>query len=1027
MYSGDEVVLVDKNLELRGGWDNSFTTQTGTTTLDAQDTRTGVRVNVGITASAEYFTVQNSKGNAGAVYNRGTFTIRNFNISYNNSTGLKNGDGTLTVENTLIDRNEFGGVYLGGGTVNIYNSTISHNKGSGIFNDNNGGDVNLINVTITGNYYGLGMWPSAGQTTITNSTIAGNYQYVSNPDTAGGIVNDGAASKVVLRNTILARNSVSGVWKDCNGGITSLGYNIIGSNLDCTIASATGDQIGTETSPLLPRLGDLLNNGGPTVTHALLYDSPALESGNPATPGSGGDACVTTDQRGITRPVNATCDIGAFEGSVSNTSFPMIAVYIPNVEDIPGNPRCIRAISQCAMWDDVQITNAFQYSASTYFYYASNFGRDSLDNTGVPMIATVHYCPNSCSSYYRNAFWNGTQIVLGEYFANADDIIGHEFTHGVTQHTSGLFYYYQSGAINEALSDIFGEFIDLNNGIGDDTNEARWKLGEDLDDSIGIIRDLKTPGNYGQPDKMSSGLYNEGDCANFVSECDAGYVHQNSGVANKAAYLMVDGGTFNNKTVTALGMSKTGAVFYEAQVHLLTSGADYADLYNALYQGCLNLIGGALGITSGDCAEVRDATDAVEMSQQPTPNYNTDAPITCSGNKVPNTLFFDDLESGSSNFAFGAISGTNRWGYDTAAEPFAHSGQHYLFATDVPTQFEDPEASDSYAAMSASVTLPASPVASYLHFAHAYGFESDHPDYFDGGVLEYSSNNGGSWNDASNLNIEVNGYDGVINNDSGNPLGNRNAFVGDSHGYISTRVNLSSLAGQSVRFRWRMGVDNFAWDRGWWVDDIRIYSCGSFFADVPVVGKEWMQPWIEKFYTNGITTGCATNPLRYCPERNVTRAEMAVFVLRATHYPNLPYTPPSQSGTFADVPVAGKEWMEAWIEEFYDQGITTGCAADPLQYCPERNVTRAEMAVFLLRAKHGGSYTPPTSTHEFSDMPVAGKEWMEAWVDQFYREGITTGCSADNSQTPPRQFCPEREVTRAEMAVFVLRAFNQAP
>jgi hypothetical protein len=199
------------------------------------------------------------------------------------------------------------------------------------------------------------------------------------------------------------------------------------------------------------------------------------------------------------------------------------------------------------------------------------------------------------------------------------------------------------------------------------------------------------------------------------------------------------------------------------------------------------------------------------------------------------------------------------------------------------------------------------------------------------------------------------------------------------------------------------------------------FSLGGF-ADVPVPGKEWMAPWIQAFYEAGITTGCAASPLQFCPERPVTRAEMAVFLERAMNYPNLPYTPPNQDGTFADLPVPGKEWMEAWIEKFYDDGITTGCAVAPLRYCPERNVTRAEMAVFILRAVHGAGYTPPAPTGVFADVPVPGKEWMQAWIEAFYNQGITTGCAAG-----PLQYCPEREVTRAEMAVFVLRAFNGIP
>ncbi len=99
-----------------------------------------------------------------------------------------------------------------------------------------------------------------------------------------------------------------------------------------------------------------------------------------------------------------------------------------------------------------------------------------------------------------------------------------------------------------------------------------------------------------------------------------------------------------------------------------------------------------------------------------------------------------------------------------------------------------------------------------------------------------------------------------------------------------------------------------------------------------------------------------------------------------------------EAATFADVPVLGKEWMEVWVNAFYNAGITTGCGLGPLIYCPESNVTREEMAVFILRAIHGKGYVPPAASGYFADMPVAGKEWMEPWVDEFYREGLTTGC-----------------------------------
>ncbi len=197
------------------------------------------------------------------------------------------------------------------------------------------------------------------------------------------------------------------------------------------------------------------------------------------------------------------------------------------------------------------------------------------------------------------------------------------------------------------------------------------------------------------------------------------------------------------------------------------------------------------------------------------------------------------------------------------------------------------------------------------------------------------------------------------------------------------------------------------------------YLPGHIFADMPVTGKEWMEPWVDAFYFAGVTTGCGSGPLIYCPESTVTRAAMAVFLLRAKY--GLGYTPPPATHNFADMPVAGKEWMEPWVDQLYAEGITSGCGPGPT-FCPENPVTRAAMAVFLLRALEGSSYVPPATVHNFSDMPVAGKEWMEPWVDEFYSRGITTGCGA-----APLIYCPESSVTRAAMAVFIDRAYGLYP
>ena len=187
------------------------------------------------------------------------------------------------------------------------------------------------------------------------------------------------------------------------------------------------------------------------------------------------------------------------------------------------------------------------------------------------------------------------------------------------------------------------------------------------------------------------------------------------------------------------------------------------------------------------------------------------------------------------------------------------------------------------------------------------------------------------------------------------------------------------------------------------------------FYDVPGNYPFWR--YIEGFYAMGMTTGCGSTPFSYCPDNAATRADMAVFLLRAMHGGS--YQPPPSTGVFPDLPVAGKEWMQPWVEEFYREGLTTGCGGDPLQFCPETPATRAVTAVYILRSTKGVSYQPPASTGVFADLPVAGKEWMQPWVEESYREGITTGC-ADN----PLQYCPETSDTRGAVAAAISRAYS---
>jgi bacillolysin len=499
--------------------------------------------------------------------------------------------------------------------------------------------------------------------------------------------------------------------------------------------------------------------------------------------------------------------------------------------------------------------NAYLYAGDTYNFYKEYHGRDGIDDRGMPIVSTVRFCFEQVSSKcpYPNAFWNGYQMVYGEGFV-VDDVVAHELTHGVTEYSSNLFYYMQSGAINETLSDLWGELVDMTNDRGTDTTSTRWLLGEDL--SIGAIRSMENPPLFGQPDKMSSSLY-------YCGTDDNGGVHRNSGVGNKAASLMADGGYFNGLQIKGIGLEKTAKLWYEVQTGLLTSGSDYNDLYNALLSACsvinstadaeseqdqltdfahrifLPLLGrgnASLGITSDECQQVKNALDAVEMNKPPSNvsctslHVGVDASI-CKAGETPKPLFFDDLEvPANGSWTSRAIVGSNAWFYPQPPEAtYTTSGHYNFFGYNLSTP------SDSHIGMNRNVSLPLNKTA-YLHFNHAYDFESGG---FDGGVVEFTLDGGHNWKDAGEAFPSENGYNGVISVDSGqtitpNPLGVRPAFINSSYGYISSRYALASAAGQGVRFRFRIGTDSIGNRLGWFIDDINIYTCEAAALPTPL-------------------------------------------------------------------------------------------------------------------------------------------------------------------------------------------------
>lgn len=222
----------------------------------------------------------------------------------------------------------------------------------------------------------------------------------------------------------------------------------------------------------------------------------------------------------------------------------------------------------------------------TYDYFFDTFGLDSYNNSGASINSYVHY-----GNSYVNAFWDGTQMTYGdgdgyEYTALTSlDVVGHEITHAVTEYSAGLIYSYESGALNESFSDIFGVTIDY---YADPTN-ANWYMG-DLFHLLGNgFRDMSDPNAKSDPDTYLGNYW-------VTGSSDNGGVHTNSGVQNYWYYLLVNGGTGINDNsdsyfVSGIGMDDAAAIAYRNLSYYLVSSSDYEDARYYSIEAAVDLFG----------------------------------------------------------------------------------------------------------------------------------------------------------------------------------------------------------------------------------------------------------------------------------------------------------------------------------------------------------------------------------------------------------------------------------------------------
>ena len=464
-----------------------------------------------------------------------------------------------------------------------------------------------------------------------------------------------------------------------------------------------------------------------------------------------------------------------------------------------------------------QVFEFFGDTSNTYAGLGTDLtqliGADYGDGLGKAIRGTVRICVDG-GCPYANAFWNGEQMAFGEG-VSTDDVTGHELTHGVTQHTAGLAYLWESGAINESLSDIMGEFVDLTNGSADDTAANRWQIGEGS--SLGVIRSMNNPGQFGDPDKMTSANWFDDE---FFQ--DNGGVHLNSGVGNKTAYLIADGGSFNGQTPAGIGIPKSEALWHETQ-KVLTSGSDYGDLAEGLRATC-NVLQkhDVKGMTKADCAQVEKAIKATELDLEPaigkpakaascdTADAKVKNLITTSFKKYP-----DGVVTRSAGWKLGKGEGNPDAQVDTS---YSGDGNDSMYG-----QITDPAGSITVQTANA---MKIKNEKTYLRFTHAYNFYNVFIIFAvrtGKASMEYSDDNGATWKDTSAL-----PWKNGPTVDPNFPA-EAAAWHGNSGGWEESRLDVSQFSGKLLKFRWNgLGAENSDLIPGnWWLDNATIYTCSK--------------------------------------------------------------------------------------------------------------------------------------------------------------------------------------------------------
>jgi Zn-dependent metalloprotease len=380
----------------------------------------------------------------------------------------------------------------------------------------------------------------------------------------------------------------------------------------------------------------------------------------------------------------------------------------------------------------------------------------------------------------------------------------------------------------------------------------KWLMGEDATAFRGAIRDMWTPGCYGDPGKVTDAEYH-------CDTSDAGGVHSNSGVPNHGYALLVDGGTFNGQTIAGIGLTKAAHIYWLAQSEYQTPATKFADHADALEASCTALIGqplnnlstgdpaGVLGgtITAADCAEVTEMIAAVELRTDPTaqcnfgPALDPNTPNACPNEKDPPVIYQEDFENGFAGWTRSNTGVFSGWGDaatdwdDVSSLPGGRTGTA-AFAAGPDVGDCGAGANDISGVMrleSPAILIPDSRISPRMTFDHYFATEPA----FDGGNVKISIN-GGPFVVIPASAFTFNPYNGTLATVAAgntNPLAGQPGFSGTDGNEVTgswgqSQIDLKAVglkAGDTFKIRFDFGRDGCGGNDGWYVDDVTVLAC----------------------------------------------------------------------------------------------------------------------------------------------------------------------------------------------------------